>query len=319
MNIQLFLRISVFQALFYLMTLTGNLYAQTIKPDSTRFPIGSSQSLSIEYALTPGESVNWPIFNDTITKSIEILSKSSIDTIQAESGKKVLRQVLNITSFDTGFIVLPPLVFQSTNAAGQNLETSTQPILFQVYKLRVDESADIKDIKPVLKAPVSLKELLPWIIGILILLIATWLIYRYLKNRPVKTMEEPVKISKTPAWEIAIQKLDALKAEQLWQKGDIKEYYTRLTDILREYFDMKFEVGAAEMTSSEIMLSMKNHIHDANALNSLQTVLFLADMAKFAKAKPDMNENEQSIHYAYSIIDLTKQPSPEIPVKKEDK
>lgn len=318
MNIQSYSRTIVYLILYYTTILTGSLYAQTVKTDSTRFPIGSSQSVTIEHELLPGQSVKWPIFHDTITKSIEILSKSNLDTIQTDGGKKVLRQVLNITSFDTGFIVLPPLIFQVTDASGQNQQTSTQPTLFQVYKFKVDESADIKDIKSVLKAPVSFREILPWIIGIIVLLIASWLIYRYIKRRPVKTVEDPVRVQKLPAWDLALQKLDTLKAEQLWQKGEIKEYYTRLTDILREYFEMKYNVAAAEMTSSEIMMAMNKHINDIQVLNSMQTVLFLADMAKFAKAKPGINDNEQSILYAYSIVNLTKKPISEIEAKKED-
>lgn len=283
------------------------LYSQNVTVDSTRFPIGSSRNLTLEFALTPGTTVSWPIFSDTLTKSVEILSRSTIDTTTTDGGRNVLRQVLQITSFDTGFLVIPPIVFQTKDANGQNSSLNSQPLILEVYKLKVDTNADIKDIKPNIKAPVTFREIAPWVLGVLFIILFAWLLYRYIKTRPKNKMEKPVIHRKIPAWEIAFKKLDMLKAEQLWQRGETKEYYTRLTDILREYFELRYTVAAGEMTSAEIMIAMDKHIHDTNAINSLQALLFLADMAKFAKAKPGMSDNEQSINFAYNIIELTRE------------
>jgi hypothetical protein len=293
------------------------LYSQNVAIDSTRFPIGSNRSLTLEFALTPGTTVTWPTFNDTISKSVEILSKSTIDTTIADGGRKVLRQVLQITSFDTGFIVIPPIVFLTKDVSGNNSSLSSQPLLLEVYKLKVDVKADIRDIKPNYKAPVTFREVVPWILGVLFIGLSAWLLYRYFKTRPAKKIEKPTIQMKIPAWEVAFKKLDILKAEQLWQRGEIKEYYTKLTDILREYFELKFNVNAGEMTSADIMIAMDEHIQDANAINSLQSLLFLADMAKFAKAKPGISDNEQSIKFAYNIIELTKDPQTQPKIRED--
>lgn len=85
-------------------------------------------------------------------------------------------------------------------------------------------------------------------------------------------------------------------------KGQVKEYYTRLTDILRAYFEARFGVLAAEMTSDEIMNAMKDLLNDAAMIGDLRKILSLSDMAKFAKAQPNAAENELSLTYARSVI-----------------
>jgi hypothetical protein len=301
--------IATFSLLF--ITLIGQ--AQVIKTDSTRFFIGSKVDLTIEAPYTRGDRVNWPSFTDTIAKSIEILSKTGIDTVTSEgSTSGILRQVISITSFDTGFIVIPPITFDIIRQDGSMDKISTTPLMIEVLKVNVDPAADIKDIKPILRAPYTIRDFLPWIIGLLVLALAVWGIRNYLKNRKKAPVEKPAPKVTRPVWEVAIEKLDALKAEQLWQKGQVKEYYTKLTDIIREYLEARFGLYAAEMTSSEILQATRPLFKDGEAMDSLRFVLFQADMAKFAKAQPGAFENEKSMSYGVEIINRTKTSATEV-------
>lgn len=303
--------------LFVIIGLNG--IGQTIKADSSRFPIGSQLKLTIEIPFNNGEQVKWPQFKDTLSKSIEILSKSGIDTIAIEgTNKKNLRQVLNITSFDTGFIVIPPLNFKINRQGSSPVIVATEPLLLQVDKPKINPAADIKDIKPIYKAPITFKELVPWIALALAIGLITYFVLFFLKRRRKQPTIQPVQRIKTPSWEIALKKLDLLKSEQLWQKGNIKEYYTQLTDILREYFELRYNVSASEMTSTEIQEAILPHVNDENVMIPLRNVLFLADMAKFAKAQPGTYENEQSILYGIEIVNSTRPLIAEIE-KKSDK
>lgn len=290
---------------FLLFGITGQ--AQVIKTDSTKFYIGSKVNLTLEMPYTRGDVVNWPTFSDTLTKSIEILSKTSIDTVLNEgSSSGILRQVLSITSFDTGFMVIPPMIFDVKLQGGTAEKMSTSPLMLEVLKVKVNPTADIKDIKPILKAPYTFRDFLPWIIGLVVLALIVWGIRYYLKNRKKAPVEKPASKIVRPVWDIAIEKLDALKSEQLWQKGQVKEYYTRLTDILREYLENRYGVYAAEMTSSEILQATRPLFKDGEAMDSLRFVLSQADMAKFAKAQPGAYENEQSMMYGVEVINRTK-------------
>ncbi|MBK6965907.1 MAG: hypothetical protein IPH20_18760 [Bacteroidales bacterium] len=278
--------------------------AQKVIPDSTKFLIGSRVGITIELETEKGALVEWPVFGDTITRSIEILSKNPIDTTGVKGGNKLLlRQNLTITSFDTGFVVLPPIAFKVTAVGQGPVELKSEAVLLEVQGLKVDIAKDIKDIKPILTAPYTLRDFLPWLLLLVALGLLGSLIWFYIKNRKKNKplISLPSKPQKPPHV-IALEMLEELRREQVWQKGQVKEYYTRLTDILREYFEKRFGVNASEMTSEEILSVMKDYLSEYSSMGDLRKVLTLADLAKFAKGQPIGAENELSLTYARTII-----------------
>ncbi len=287
--------------------------AQTLNADTNAFAIGKQIDLTLEFHAGKGTQILWPAFSDTLSSAVEIINAGKPDSVTDASGKTVFSQKLTITSFDTGFHVIPPIRF-GTIPAGQSdtIFSETQPLLIHVLNVEVDPAAEIKDLKPVLDAPYTFLDFLPWILALLALafvILLIWFIYQSKKkNKPIiKLPSRPQK----PAHEIAIEKLVQLKNEQLWQKGQIKEYYSVLTDILREYFEARFGVAAAEMTSDEILSAMKDHLADAARMNDLKKILENSDMAKFAKARPSGADNELSHTLAMAIVNSTK-PTPEL-------
>ena len=299
---------------FTILTLPGHVTAQKLTPDTTAITIGQQINLTLELGVDKGERAEWPVLNDTLTKSIEIISKSAIDSIvDAQTGKTMYRQQLVVTSFDTGFHVIPPLPFKVKGSGETDSDThQTEPLLISVSGVAVDMQAEIKDLKPIMQAPYTLRDFLPWILlalGIALLALLGWFYYQSRKKKKplIKlSLRQP-----KPAHVLALEQLEALKAEQLWQKGQIKEYYSKLTDILRAYFDARFGVNAAEMTSDEIISSMKDHLSDAQRMNDLRKILAHSDMAKFAKARPLNAENEMSFMLSVAIINSSK-PAPEL-------
>lgn len=287
--------------------------AQTLNADTNAFVIGKQIDLTLEFYAEKGNKIIWPAFSDTLSNAVEIINAGKPDSVADASGKTVFSQKLTITSFDTGFHVIPPIRF-GTIPAGQSdtIFSETQPLLIQVLNVEVDSAAEIKDLKPVLNAPYTFLDFLPWILALLavaFIILLIWFIYQSRKkNKPI--IKLPAK-PKKPPYEIALEKLLQLKNDQLWQKGQIKEYYSELTDILREYFEARFGVAAAEMTSDEIIYAMKDHLADAGRMNDLKKILENSDMAKFAKARPSGADNELSHTLAMAIVNSTK-PTPEL-------
>lgn len=281
------------------------LAAQKVTPDTTKFLIGSKVNVTIELEIKPGTILEWPVLGDTLSASIEIISKSKPDTIPQEGRTDLLiRQTISITSFDTGFQVLPPISFKIRQPGSSVPEVlSSQPVLLEISAVQVDLKADIKDIKPPIKAPYTLRDFLPWLLLAMAVGLIGVLLWFYIRNRRrnIPLIKLPVRTQKPPHL-IAIEELELLKKEQIWQKGQVKEYYTRLTDIIRTYFEARFGVLAAEMTSEEIIGAMKDYIQDAGMMSDLRKLLSLSDMAKFAKAQPVGAENELSLTYARSVI-----------------
>jgi hypothetical protein len=305
---------------FMMLTTFFDAQAQKIIPDTTAITIGQQLNIALELEIAKGTRAEWPLLADTLSKSIEIISKSAIDSIiDAQTGSMTYRHQLVVTSFDTGFQVIPPIQFKVFETGSPNFDIrETEPLLITVSSVAVDLQAEIKDLKPIMSAPYTLRDFLPWILlglGIALLALLGWFYYQSRKKKKplIKlTLRQP-----KAAHILALELLEALKSEQLWQKGQIKEYYSRLTDILREYFDARFDVNAAEMTSDEILSAMKNHLSDAQRLKDLQKILNLSDMAKFAKARPIGAENEISHTLAVAIINSSK-PAPELkPAKTE--
>ncbi len=309
------IKTSVFACLaFAIFTLPGLASAQKITADTTAITIGQQITLTLELGVKKGELVDWPLLNDTLTKSIEVISKSTIDSlVDAQTGSTKYSQQILVTSFDTGFHVIPPLTFKVKRPGETAAETrQTEPLLISVSGVAVDMQAEIRDLKPVMQAPYTLRDFLPWILlllGIALLALLGWYYYQSRKKKKplIKlTLRQP-----KPAHVLALEQLEELKLKQLWQKGQVKEYYSKLTDILREYFAARFGVNAAEMTSDEIIMAMKDHLSDAERLKNLRKVLQLSDMAKFAKARPLDAENEISFMLSAAIVNSTK-PAPEL-------
>lgn len=290
--------------------------AQKAIPDTSRFLIGQQIKLTLELEVNKGDRVNWPSLNDTLTKSVEIISKGLVDTLTTPDNRIRLTQELLITSFDTGFQVIPPIPFGvSTAGSGETTELFSPAGLLEVLNVQVDMAGDIKDLKPVMKAPYTLRDFIPYLLMLLGLMLLGLLIWFYIRNR--RQNKPLIKLPSKPQplpHQVAIAGLEELKREQLWQKGQVKEYHSRLTDILRTYFEARFGVDAPEMTSDEIADAMKDHLSDKERMADLKNILSMADMAKFAKARPMGADNELSMTLALSIVSSTIP----LPVRKEN-
>ena len=111
---------------------------------------------------------------------------------------------------------------------------------------------------------------------------------------------------KLPPHQLAMQEIERIKSEKIWQKGQPKEYYTELTDALRQYIKERFGFNAMEMTSTEIIDKLLE-TNDKEALSDLRVLFQTADLVKFAKHNPLMNENDANLINAIDFINETKE------------
>ena len=104
----------------------------------------------------------------------------------------------------------------------------------------------------------------------------------------------------------ALSALTQLRTQQLWQKGEIKEYQSRLTYIIREYLENRYEVSALESTTDEIVKNIRSANIDLTDIDSLKRILQVADLVKFAKAKPDESIHDTFMDEAEEFVTRTK-------------
>ena len=243
-------------------------------------------------------NVDWKRFGDTLSKSIEIIREGELTTTPVENSDNVLmKQQLTLTTFDTGYVYVPEIDIYYSKSLQDSVRYNLHTMEKELYvkTVAVDTTQAFLPINGVIKQYITVKEALPWAAIVIAVIGILYLIYYLQKHR--KT-QQPVVVEKkkptVPAIVTARAKLADMKDNELWNSLKVKDYYTDLTDIAREYLEGQFEIDAVEMTTDEIM-------KEVNALDlqdfvkmKLQDTLITADLVKFAKANPSKDENEQS-------------------------
>jgi len=282
----------------------------SVKMDTSMLLIGDQTNVILEASFPEGASMTMPVFADTLIKKLEILSVSNIDTV-VENQMVRINQKYTVTSFDSGWYVIPPQNFIFSLPKTNRVDTiKSMPIYFGVMTMPIDtaNANAITDIKAPIDAPITFKEILPFLgIGLAVLLLAAALYLLYLKWSKKEPLFVKKEIPKEPAHLVAFRGLDAIRNEKLWQKGLTKEYHSQLTEVVRVYIEDRFGILAMESTSDEIIDAFrKNGTVEKELKDGLFDTLMLADFVKFAKAEPLANENEQSLNFAYQFVDKTK-------------
>lgn len=275
--------------------------------DTNQMLIGDQLYYTLEAIQSTEYHSIFPSIQDTLAKNIEILDSTEIDTSILNDNQIKLTKKYLITSFDSGDYTIPayPFIFQN--------KTIRDTLYFPAVNLSVhtiaavDTATVAKDIKPPFEAPVTLKEVLPYLLiglsGIAIIILIIYIIRRTQQNRPVFKPYIPPK----PAYITALEELDKLKEDKLWQKNMLKEYYSRLTTIIRAYLERRYGVKALEETTNEILTDMQTiGFSDKALFEQLRSLLSLADMVKFAKGMAEPDENEQNMENAYNFVMKTK-------------
>lgn len=283
--------------------------AVTAKLDTNAMLIGDHVGVTLKYTGPANSQVLWPFLPDTILQYITVIGRGKVDTAYAPDKKTVTySQELNITCFDSGFYTIPSIPFRYRVLPDTTTrEATTTMMLLAVHTVKVDTAQAIKPIIGPLKIPLTFREMLPWILlGLAAFLLVAGVIW-YLKKRRKK---EPVfqlkPVAVMPPHEKALHELEKLRLKKLWQSGQVKQYHSELTEILRRYIEERFLVPALEQTSAEISGSLLNHAGCSDdALDRLMRLLILADMVKFARAQPVATENDQSFSDGVEFVRQT--------------
>ena len=258
--------------------------------DTNNMLIGDHITFTIEGEID--KHSEWPIFTDSIG-DLELLSASKIDSIPTENGWR-LKQDFILTQWDSGFYHIPNI------SVGNE---KTEAFVVTVNTINLEEDSEVKDIKGPVDAPITFSEVLPYLLVFIVIGLFVYFLIRYLEvKKPIEIIApEPVIV--LPPFEIALTQLEELKMKKKWQSGEIKAYYSDLSEIVRTYIENGLHTPAMEMLTDDIIDRLKARKIDTAQLRIL---LNTADMAKFAKAKPTSAENELAITFAFEFIHQTK-------------
>ena len=284
------------------------------KLDSVNLLMGNITTLGLEVVQDKGKPGGFPMFREAnpalgyvgvCGDSIELRTSFTADTVEVGSGRIQINYKVPLQAFDSGTYRLPAFVYVSeSDTARSNVLT------LQVVPVKVSAEDPIAGFAPVAEPEGKrFYDVVPdwladfwWVIILALLAVAAvvWALRRYKKEGTVlKKKPEP-----TP-YEEAIRNLRELKTRNLWEQGMEKEYFTRLTDILRIYLDKRFGINAMEMTSREIM----DCLYDSDVKDKrdyVRQILSVADFVKFAKVRPLPADNIAAYDNAVRFVEETK-------------
>lgn len=243
---------------------------------------------------------------DSVSSVVELGEIIACDTIDLGNNRIQINATYIVQAFDSGEWHLNPALVIKPDTIRCDI-----PLVIKVSPVKVDPNGDIKDFAPVFAPIRKLLDYVPnWVVSLwwvwALILAAVALLLAYLKwwrkgKNPLRRVKK-----RLPPYEEAVKRLHMLKGMQLWQNGREKDYYTGLTDILREYINRRFSVNAVEMTSSEIIDALKHNAETQLVNDQLSEILAVADFVKFAGQRPLADDNERSFQRAVNFVDATK-------------
>ena len=259
--------------------------------DSLEMLIG--EQVHVTLSVTAGEEakVAFPEYGpqQMLTPGVEVLASSDTDKKAAGDSQATYSRVYTLTSFDGKLYYLPPF---TVSVDGKEYKS-------QSLALKVLEVQD---------TPFSWREWsYPFWLSVLMLVLGALGCYIYIRLRTGKPVIASIKIvKKVPPHQKAMKEIERIKAEKMVQSEDQKEYYTQLTETLRNYIRERYGFNAMEMTSSEIIERL-SAAADGTSIEELRELFRTADLVKFAKYSTLINENDMNLVNAIEFINHTKQ------------
>ncbi len=291
--------------------------------DTTSYLIGDFIHYRLEISYDKNIKIIPPAIQDTL-KDVDILKAGNMEYSE-QAGKKIAALNFLLAKYDSADVTIPAIrVFYRTGKdtlSDKGIDTSdvtlksvvSNPVNFQVRLVKVDLKKDIKDVKDPKKIPLDWTVIILLILGGLILLALGFYFYKRYRQ---KKLGKPVirKEVVIPPHIKALKALKSLEEEELWQSGEVKQYHSEITEIIRNYFAARFGLQALELTTSETLGHLKGRKDAEVIIVITENFLTNADLVKFAKFSPLSSVNEEMMKQAVDIVEKTK---PEEKIKEK--
>lgn len=292
--------------------LTGYVFAQEAsisidsKVDKSTITIGDLVTYSVIVTRNPEVQVEMPELGANLG-AFEIRDYTMHEPI-SDDGKLVERVDYLISTFDVGEFEIPPLSFYfSIPPDSTKHELKTRKLKVRVESLKPSEAGDIRDVKNPLALPRDFKKWIIWgSIGFAALVLIAASIYIWRRKKAGKGLLPDKVEPPRPAHEVALEELAALKESSLLPEGKVKEFYIRISEIIRRYIEGCYFIIAMELTTFELVENLKRSEIPLDESELIHEFLANCDMVKFAKYKPTDAENAAIVDKAFEIIERTK-------------
>ena len=292
------------------------------KVNDTKVQVGKPFTLDLSLKVPYGWFVEWNDFAiDTLSVQIDIIKRGNVERTADADSNVIVKQQLTLMTFDTGQIQVPAvgLTYAKSFDDPMRMQAFTEPIDLYATTIVVDTLQPYKPIVGPIDAPIQMKEVFPWILGgLLLALIVVGVLY-WRKHRKTKVDADGniIKGPVIPPYDKAVDDLKRLREEKMWQSGKVKEYFSTLTDIAREYIEGQFGVNAVEMTTDDILEEVKPLHFSKETFNKLKDTMEVADLVKFAKYSASTLESDTALSSMTEFVNESYMHYQEMKAKEE--
>ena len=278
------------------------------KVNSTDVQVGKPFTFDLSLKVPYGWFVEWNDFAiDTLSEQIDIIKRGNVERTADADSNVIVKQQLTLMTFDTGQVRLPAvgLTYARSFDDPMRMKAFTEPIDLYATTMVVDTLQPYKPIVAPIAAPISMKEVFPWLLVVLLAVLVGlgfWLFFKRRKKR-VDQDGNIVRGPVIPPYDKAVDDLKRLREEKLWQSGKVKEYFSSLTDIAREYIEGQFGVNAVEMTTDDILEEIRPLCFPKETYDKLKDTMEVADLVKFAKYTASTLESDTALTSMTEFVD----------------
>ncbi len=277
--------------------------------DSTSIKIGEQITYHIQVETDTTSLVVFPE-GQTFTP-LEMIESYDVDTLKNNDRYSLIKKY-GLTQFDSGSYTIPR---QKIIIGDKTFFTDSLTV--EVNNIAIDTTKQgLYDIKPIIdvKKPAS-----NWwkyaLLTLLILGIVAFLLFWFIWRKKPLTEEEEIAL--LPPYDRAKLALKKLDESHYLEHSELKEYYSRLTGIIRTYLDEKVYDHSLESTTDELISRLRilkegNQIDlSPETIKNIESILKRADLVKFAKSAPDIALAELDRNTIGTEIDHVKEVLPE--------
>lgn len=253
-----------------------------------------------------GTAIELPDVSDGLMDSVEVVRSWALDTLSSRKHKSEfdIEGSLVITSFDEGKYRLPGIPVRRVSPDGTADTLLFEGLELDVFSMPVDTTTYVPhDIKGQIRYPLTWAEVWPWIVAFQILAVLVILIVSLLMIRRSRTTGETQ--SKEPPYIVALKKLDKFRGNKYWAPEKQKQFYSGITDVLREYMASRFGIGAMEMTTAEIFEALKGADIPQDIMEESRNLFVMSDFVKFAKMTVSDDDNVKAVPSAVRFVTTT--------------
>ena len=273
--------------------------------DTTLIHVGDPVTVRLSVDHPEGWVVEWP--DSFEVAPFEVLHAGLATPVAAADGQGLhSTATLVITSFELGELELPAITVPVTATDRTTRTLVTDPFRIGVESVGLDESGDLRDIKGPLSLARSWWAVLLWVLLAAVLAGgAAYYLYRRRRRPEPESLPAVPRAPPRPFHELALEALRALEKSSLLERGQVKEYHVRISEIIRRYIEGQFEVPALELTTGEVADGMRRAALGTAITEPFRGFLERCDLVKFAKLRPGAEDSRELMGRARELVRTT--------------